>query len=149
MNHEGEIVSGLDLIPGTETRHYHSKKQVRPGTGGNAYVDSSQSIYALPADGQEFDRLEKQHQLMLHLFGGPVLAPIGKQLLSGGGKVIDVGCGPGSWIHVNCVPFSILGPKAHIIRPLRSPIRRRPASLPISPKLLRVWTGLTSQSETS
>jgi 2-polyprenyl-3-methyl-5-hydroxy-6-metoxy-1,4-benzoquinol methylase len=57
-------------------------------------------MYALPADGKENNRLEKQHQLMMHLFGGPVVAPIRDRLQFEGMRVLDVGCGPGSWIRV-------------------------------------------------
>ncbi|KDN47174.1 S-adenosyl-L-methionine-dependent methyltransferase [Tilletiaria anomala UBC 951] len=35
---------------------------------------------------------------MLHLFGGPIGAPEALKVLEQGGKVLDVGCGPGSWI---------------------------------------------------
>lgn len=55
------IISGLNLVPGTESRQYHSKIE---------------SIYALPADGQEYDRLEQQHRLIMLLFKGPISAPI-------------------------------------------------------------------------
>lgn len=81
-----KAVAGLHLVPGTESRQYHSTKE---------------SIYALPADGQEYDRLEQQHRLIMLLFDGPVAVPSVRNLLSTtGGKVLDVGSGPGSWIKV-------------------------------------------------
>ncbi|PWN52267.1 S-adenosyl-L-methionine-dependent methyltransferase [Violaceomyces palustris] len=79
-----EIISGLSGVPGTEQRFYHSDEK---------------SIYALPTDSDEFDRLEKQHRLILHLFNGPISSPEVKHRLESGEplKILDVGCGPGSW----------------------------------------------------
>ncbi|KAL1413839.1 hypothetical protein Q8F55_001623 [Vanrija albida] len=79
-----KAVAGLHLVPGTESRQYHSTKE---------------SIYALPADGQEYDRLEQQHRLIMLLFDGPVAIPsVRDSLTTTGGKVLDIGSGPGSWI---------------------------------------------------
>ncbi|KAK0545660.1 hypothetical protein OC845_005009 [Tilletia horrida] len=80
-------VSGLEGISGTETRDYHG---------------TASSIYALPADAHEYDRLEKQHRLIVHLFNGPISAPpaLLAKLDADGGRVLDVGCGPGSWINL-------------------------------------------------
>ncbi|KAK0531589.1 hypothetical protein OC834_002907 [Tilletia horrida] len=83
-------VSGLEGITGTEQRAYHG---------------TTSSIYALPADAHEYDRLEKQHRLILHLFNGPISACAVLPVLDAdtgvaSARVLDVGCGPGSWINL-------------------------------------------------
>ncbi|KAJ1568983.1 hypothetical protein HK096_004631 [Nowakowskiella sp. JEL0078] len=55
------------------------------------------SLYPLPADIQEQDRLEIQHNVAIYCFGGLFLMPIKDVLSQPGSKVLDVGCGPGSW----------------------------------------------------
>ncbi|KAJ3126732.1 hypothetical protein HK098_007188 [Nowakowskiella sp. JEL0407] len=56
------------------------------------------SIYPLPADIQEQDRLELQHILYRHGFNDTFLMPIHRQMSTRGLKVLDVGCGPGAWM---------------------------------------------------
>ncbi|KAL9934174.1 hypothetical protein V8E36_007256 [Tilletia maclaganii] len=77
-----------------------SKGSRDQGTEQRCYHGTASSIYALPAENHEYDRLEKQHRLILHLFDGPISAPASLHTVldSPGAKVLDVGCGPGSWI---------------------------------------------------
>lgn len=112
LNTQSDLVRGLEGTEGTSDRLYHSAKEVifdrdpflaRPWSADQiASSPRAQSIYALPADNAENDRLEKQHRLILHLFGGPIGAVEVERLLQEqkGARVLDVGCGPGSWIKV-------------------------------------------------
>ncbi|KAJ1561276.1 hypothetical protein HK096_005305, partial [Nowakowskiella sp. JEL0078] len=56
------------------------------------------SPYPLPADLEEHDRLEIQHIIIKHSFGRLFTMPIVELLSESGTKVLDVGCGPGSWV---------------------------------------------------
>ena len=49
---------------------------------------------------------------MMYLFAGPVVAPIQQSLSENGGKVIDVGCGPGSWIREVKKAYPLIQPFA-------------------------------------
>ncbi|KAG2180226.1 hypothetical protein INT43_004015 [Umbelopsis isabellina] len=53
-------------------------------------------IYPLPSDDAELSRLDKEHELVKELFNCIYRSPIEK-LLDKGIKVLDVGCGSGSW----------------------------------------------------
>ncbi|KAJ1567769.1 hypothetical protein HK096_008720 [Nowakowskiella sp. JEL0078] len=55
------------------------------------------SPYVLPADIEELDRLEIQHVIITHCFGKLFQMPIDKIISKSGAKILDVGCGPGSW----------------------------------------------------
>ncbi|KAJ1565725.1 hypothetical protein HK096_011209 [Nowakowskiella sp. JEL0078] len=55
------------------------------------------SPYPLPADIEEQDRLEIQHLIITHCFGRLFTMPIHDILQKPGAKVLDIGCGPGSW----------------------------------------------------
>ncbi|KAJ1558324.1 hypothetical protein HK096_002251, partial [Nowakowskiella sp. JEL0078] len=54
------------------------------------------SPYLLPADTEEQNRLESQHAVFSHTFGRLFHMPI-DDILSDGGRVLDIGCGPGTW----------------------------------------------------
>ncbi|KAJ1529121.1 hypothetical protein HK096_009157, partial [Nowakowskiella sp. JEL0078] len=56
-----------------------------------------ESPYTLPADLEERDRLEAQHIVTTNSFGGHFRMPIKEILSTKGSKILDVGCGPGSW----------------------------------------------------
>lgn len=84
MTRDNEVVFGLANVPESESRAYHSDKE---------------SIYPLPADTAESDRLTLQHKLIVGLFGGLLQPPVREHLESHEHPaVIDVGCGPGDWI---------------------------------------------------
>ncbi|KAJ1555174.1 hypothetical protein HK096_007807, partial [Nowakowskiella sp. JEL0078] len=52
------------------------------------------SLYPLPADIEEQDRLELLHLIMSHIFGSLFHMPIHENLKKEGGRILDVGCGP-------------------------------------------------------
>ncbi|KAJ1566005.1 hypothetical protein HK096_004781 [Nowakowskiella sp. JEL0078] len=55
------------------------------------------SPYMLPVDIEEQDRLEIQHLVLAFVFGRFFHMPIHDILLNPEAKLLDVGCGPGSW----------------------------------------------------
>ncbi|CAG8438907.1 8530_t:CDS:2 [Funneliformis mosseae] len=64
---------------------------------GRKYFDMDGSSYALPVDDEECDRLQIQHFLFRHVWQRNFSSPV-KQMLENGCKVLDVGCGPGTWL---------------------------------------------------
>ncbi|CEG74136.1 hypothetical protein RMATCC62417_09394 [Rhizopus microsporus] len=60
------------------------------------YRIASNSSYLLPCDDEEVDRLHLQHFMIRFAIQGNYLAPV-HDLLRKGGRVLDVGCGPGAW----------------------------------------------------
>ncbi|CAG8474620.1 16654_t:CDS:2 [Funneliformis mosseae] len=68
--------------------------------GGRRYHNVIDSKYYLPNDLTEIDRLEKQHYLFRHIWQGNFSAPIHENLRKKENHacVLDVGCGPGTWV---------------------------------------------------
>jgi len=63
----------------------------------NNYSD----VYRLPADEEEFERLDNQHTLLLDIMGGKYPPPMIAVMADEPGEVkacLDLGCGSGSWI---------------------------------------------------
>ncbi|KIO27822.1 hypothetical protein M407DRAFT_22994 [Tulasnella calospora MUT 4182] len=59
------------------------------------------SQYFLPADEEESRRLREQHQIFQSLLGGDYYQLLGEMLGTGGNGdivVLDLGCGPGTWV---------------------------------------------------
>ncbi|CAO3694792.1 unnamed protein product [Rhizopus stolonifer] len=54
------------------------------------------SNYLLPCDEEEVDRLHLQHFMIRFAIQGNYLAPV-HDMLRKGSKILDVGCGPGTW----------------------------------------------------
>ncbi|KAH8552861.1 S-adenosyl-L-methionine-dependent methyltransferase [Umbelopsis sp. PMI_123] len=66
---------------------------------GRVYHNVESSVYLFPMDEIEQDRLHGQHFGLKALFGGNILAPVRDIIdLDNDCHVLDVGCGPGSWL---------------------------------------------------
>ncbi|KAF9183250.1 hypothetical protein BGZ50_004369 [Haplosporangium sp. Z 11] len=63
--------------------------------GGREYHPDKTLPYLLPCDEQEGERLLLQHYVIRYAFGSNIIAPIDTSIA---GKVLDCGCGPGTWI---------------------------------------------------
>ncbi|CAG8476157.1 6107_t:CDS:2 [Acaulospora morrowiae] len=66
--------------------------------GGRRFHNVMDSKYFLPNDIGEVDRLEGQHYLYRHIWQGNFSAPVHQTLRKNGACVLDVGCGPGTWV---------------------------------------------------
>ncbi|KAI8048770.1 S-adenosyl-L-methionine-dependent methyltransferase [Gilbertella persicaria] len=64
--------------------------------GERKYHHIEGSTYLLPCDEEEVDRLHLQHFMVRFAIQGNYLAPV-SEVLRKGGRVLDVGCGPGAW----------------------------------------------------
>ncbi|KAI8391520.1 S-adenosyl-L-methionine-dependent methyltransferase [Radiomyces spectabilis] len=66
---------------------------------GRSFHNMAMSTYWLPNDDEEMDRLVGQHFALKTLFNGNILREVEEALpLNTGCKILDVGCGPGTWI---------------------------------------------------
>ncbi|GBC03629.1 hypothetical protein RclHR1_05220006 [Rhizophagus clarus] len=54
--------------------------------------------YYLSTDAGSIDRLHMYHFLRGYIFQGNFSSPIENKLIKGGCKVLDIGCGPGTWL---------------------------------------------------
>ncbi|CAG8554645.1 158_t:CDS:2 [Funneliformis mosseae] len=71
-------------------------------TSSFRYIDgrrfNENTKYTLPNDDEEIDRLHMQHYLQRYIWQGNFCAPVHNILRTPGARVLDVGCGPGTWI---------------------------------------------------
>ncbi|CAG8436058.1 9351_t:CDS:10 [Diversispora eburnea] len=63
----------------------------------------------MPCDEDEFERLHIQHYICRFIWQKNYSAPIKEKLESGGALILDVGCGPGTWVIEMANEF----PKSH------------------------------------
>ncbi|KAG0285581.1 hypothetical protein BGZ96_010182 [Linnemannia gamsii] len=63
--------------------------------GGREYYPDRTLPYLLPCDEQESERLLLQHYVIRYAFGSNIIPPIDTTIA---GKVLDCGCGPGTWV---------------------------------------------------
>ncbi|KAF9106547.1 hypothetical protein BGX29_009188 [Mortierella sp. GBA35] len=63
--------------------------------GGREYYPDKTLPYLLPCDEQESERLLLQHYVIRYAFGSNIIPPIDTSIA---GKVLDCGCGPGTWV---------------------------------------------------
>ncbi|RIB27805.1 S-adenosyl-L-methionine-dependent methyltransferase [Gigaspora rosea] len=72
-----------------------SKNSFRYSDGRRFHNDTK---YIMPNDDEEVDRLQMQHFLYRNIWNGNYSAPVTEFLERGNCKVLDVGCGPGTWL---------------------------------------------------
>ncbi|KAG9287074.1 hypothetical protein G9A89_023039 [Geosiphon pyriformis] len=85
----------------SSTHSRHDTRSLHQGIGSPNYEVSSlggAGAYLIPVSDEEIDRLQMQHYLFRYLWHGNYSAPVENWLKLGGAQVLDVGCGPGSWI---------------------------------------------------
>ncbi|KAF9025538.1 hypothetical protein BGZ52_009005 [Haplosporangium bisporale] len=73
--------------------------------GGREYYPDKTLPYLLPCDEQEGERLLLQHYVTRYAFGSNIIPPIDTSIA---GKVLDCGCGPGTWIMEMATEFEDL-----------------------------------------
>ncbi|CAG8539533.1 1610_t:CDS:2 [Ambispora gerdemannii] len=84
---------------------------------GRRYHNISNSEYFVANDGEEADRLRRYHDALKTIWGGLFHSPI-EEKLKKGARVIDLGCGTGTWL----LDMSRHYPKSHFIGIDFSPI---------------------------
>ncbi|CAG8548050.1 4226_t:CDS:2 [Ambispora leptoticha] len=93
-----------DEQPTSKTKSPTSSSPLSPQSSQYRYINGRQfhnlvdSVYPLPNDYQELDRISMQHFLYKAIWDGNFKAPIHRKLMAGDCKVLDVGCGPGPWV---------------------------------------------------
>nr|CAG8487971.1 1560_t:CDS:2 [Entrophospora candida] len=60
--------------------------------------ENNQKDYIMKISLQEVDRFQQQHHVFRTLWNGNYSSPVGDILKSGDANVLDVGCGPGTWV---------------------------------------------------
>ncbi|CAG8546239.1 4071_t:CDS:2 [Funneliformis caledonium] len=83
-NHDGQLLES----PSSEYKYINGRRFHN--------VDSVK--YSLPNDDAEMDRLKLQHYLFRYIFQGSFSSPVEEILKIGGTEVLDLGCGPGTWL---------------------------------------------------
>ncbi|KAF9363520.1 hypothetical protein BGX34_003917 [Mortierella sp. NVP85] len=63
--------------------------------GGREYYPDKTLPYLLPCDEQEGERLLLEHYVIRYAFGSNIIPPID---MTRAGKILDCGCGPGTWV---------------------------------------------------
>ncbi|CAI2167340.1 13101_t:CDS:2 [Funneliformis geosporum] len=92
----GSPLSDTHLI-NSDVLDYGSNDEYR-FIGGRRFHNVETSKYLLPCDDDELDRLHVQHYICRHIWQRNYSAPVKERLGAGGAHVLDVGCGPGTWL---------------------------------------------------
>ncbi|RIA87403.1 S-adenosyl-L-methionine-dependent methyltransferase [Glomus cerebriforme] len=94
----GNFKSTLKKILSNPSKKEHSNLK-EPEPEPQILVEENKPKYYLSNRGYEnLDRQHFNHFFRKHIFGNNFSAPIGRRLSQGDCKVLDVGCGPGTWL---------------------------------------------------
>ncbi|RHZ87259.1 hypothetical protein Glove_38g39 [Diversispora epigaea] len=80
-------------------KHCSSKKsQITSEPGESSRFDSYAQNFHLPKNHSDIDRMQIMHFLLKLLWGNNYSSPIEPLLKNGNSRILDVGCGPGTWL---------------------------------------------------
>ncbi|KZT58298.1 S-adenosyl-L-methionine-dependent methyltransferase [Calocera cornea HHB12733] len=82
-------------------------------------INNHSEVYMLPADEEEIERLESQHNIFRLLNQGNYLGPVREVLAGWGKQVLDIGTGTGAWAVEMATEF----PNAEVVGVDLSPIQ--------------------------
>ncbi|CAG8453688.1 13623_t:CDS:2 [Ambispora gerdemannii] len=89
----------FDSTSGKKNKMKKAKsKEVFRVIEGRKYHNFQDVHYFLPCDNEEIDRLTNEHFLIKCLWGRNFFSPIENLLLQGNIRILDVGCGSGTWM---------------------------------------------------
>ncbi|RGB30522.1 S-adenosyl-L-methionine-dependent methyltransferase [Rhizophagus diaphanus] len=100
----GHVGSKSNLNPNNNNRSSRkssssiSKKHSFRYANGRRFHNDENSMYFLPNDEEEVDRLQLEHFLFRYIWEDNFSSPIRDLIDKGDAKVLDVGCGPGTWL---------------------------------------------------
>ncbi|KAI8364464.1 S-adenosyl-L-methionine-dependent methyltransferase [Choanephora cucurbitarum] len=100
---DATVVSDMDPYPMHDRYHQKSKSNsMQDGIGHQQQL--------IKSDEEEADRIQLKNDLVKLAFDGEFSLPFDYQKMKGG-RVLDIGCGPGSW----CIDLSTAYPNIHVI----------------------------------
>ncbi|RIA88889.1 S-adenosyl-L-methionine-dependent methyltransferase [Glomus cerebriforme] len=99
----GHFNSKNNLSPNNNNKNSHksssiSKKNSFRYVNGRRFHNNENSRYFLPNDEEEVDRLQLEHFLFRCIWDDNFSSPIKDLIEQGDANVLDVGCGPGTWL---------------------------------------------------
>ncbi|RIA88729.1 S-adenosyl-L-methionine-dependent methyltransferase [Glomus cerebriforme] len=86
---------------------YNSNTNRNQMINGRRYVNVENEDYVLPNNKQELNSISLQHSLLKYAWCNNFSSPIHEALKTGGLKVLDVGCGPGTWLFDMCIDYPL------------------------------------------
>ncbi|CAG8532346.1 6911_t:CDS:2 [Diversispora eburnea] len=91
--------SATYVTTSSSRKHCSSKKsQITSEPGESSRFDSYAQNFHLPKNHADIDRMQIMHFLLKVLWGNNYSSPIEPLLKNGNARILDVGCGPGTWL---------------------------------------------------
>ncbi|RGB40716.1 S-adenosyl-L-methionine-dependent methyltransferase [Rhizophagus diaphanus] len=87
-------------LSNSSKKHHHNSQYLlsKESESRNLYKEKELTYYLSNHDDEDIDRQHFNHFFRKHIFQNNFSVPIEERLIQGGCKVLDIGCGPGSWL---------------------------------------------------